>query len=225
MLRKPTVRSAFTTALASLAALASGVALAACSGSGTPSAAPTVTVTKTATSASSPPAVSPQPPASKVPGGASTSPPPTPAPGAPAACPTAALSIRPGQGQGTAGSVYVAVVFRNISGSSCTLYGFPGVALAGGHPVAQIGLAAQRNQAAPRLVTLAPGAVASAQLQIVQAGNYPRSRCEPTTASFLQVYPPNQTKQVYVAYHATACRRGIKILAIGPVVAGPNGSA
>lgn len=215
MFRKPTIRPVPGRVLAGAVAVASLAALAACGGSGAPGAAPTATVTKTKIQSAPPSPTAPvtTPPADH------GSPTPTSA-----GCATSALSIRPGQAQGTAGSIYLAIVFRNISQSSCTLYGFPGVALAGGHPVAQIGLAAQRSQSVPRLVTLAPGAAASALLQIVQAGNYSRSRCRPVASTYLQVYPPNQTTPAYVAYHTAACRLGIKLLTIGPAVAGTGGS-
>lgn len=139
--------------------------------------------------------------------------PATPAASAP--CPTRSLQVKPGVSQGTAGSVYVALVFTNISGVTCTLYGYPGVSLAGGHPVKQIGQAADENPATTReLVTLQPGGAGNALLRIVEAGNYPASRCGPVTAHFLQVYPPNQTTPVYVAYRAQACAKPVHLLTI-----------
>ena len=99
---------------------------------------------------------SPQAPASS-PGTATGTP---AAPGGPAPCPTRSLGLKPGLSQGAAGSVYQVLDFTNISNVSCTLYGYPGVSLAGGDPVKHIGLAADENPNPPRkLVTLAPGAV------------------------------------------------------------------
>src|SRR5712691_5582514 len=151
------------------AALASSTALVtACGGSGTPAPAATVTVTTApaagATATSSP---------------AATSPSTATAPAGPAACPTSALLVKTGLVQGAAGSIYAVIDFVNISSVTCSLYGYPGVsfvtASSGG---SQIGLAATESKTAPRqLVTLAPGATGNALLRIVQAGNYPASKC------------------------------------------------
>src|ERR1022692_4782982 len=68
---------------------------------------------------------------------------PAPASSHPAAigpqpCATRSLGAKAGISQGAAGSTYVQIVFTNISGTSCTLYGYPGVSFAGGSPVSQI---------------------------------------------------------------------------------------
>jgi len=199
-------------ALACLALLLAGFA-AGC-GSGTPAAAPTRTVT-----------VTPSAPASTAP--ASTGPStaaPSPTAGA-AACPTRSLSVKAGLSQGAAGSIYQVLDFSNISNATCTLYGFPGVSLAGGTPVKQIGLAAAEDHSSPRvLVTLAPGAVANALLRIVQAANFPASRCDLKNATYLQIYPPNQTTPVYLKYKAQACAKPVQILTVSVVKAGSGGS-
>jgi Protein of unknown function (DUF4232) len=203
-------------ALAGLALLLAGL-VAGC-GSGTPAAAPTKTVT-----------VTPRAPASTAPGMAATVSPGTgssvPGDSAPAACPTRSLSVKAGGSEGAAGSVYQTLDFRNISAASCTLYGFPGVALAGGSPVKQIGLAAAEDHSSPRqLITLAPGAVANAVLRIVQAANFPPSRCDLKNATHLQIYPPNQTTPVYLKYKAQACAKPVRILTVSVVKAGSGGS-
>src|SRR5580698_837247 len=89
-------------------------------------------------------------------------------------CPTSQLTVTLGASQGTAGSVIETIEFTNNGSSNCTLYGYPGVSLQGGSPVAQIGAAAARTTTtAASLVTLIPGAVANALLQVTVAGNYP----------------------------------------------------
>src|SRR6185437_13935363 len=83
----------------------------------------------------------------------------SPTPASAAACPTRSLSVTAGSAEGAAGSVYQTLEFTNISRVACTLYGYPGVSLASGKPVSQIGPAATESHQAPRrLVTLAPGA-------------------------------------------------------------------
>jgi Protein of unknown function (DUF4232) len=197
-------------ALACLALLLAGFA-AGC-GSGTPAAAPTKTVT-----------VTPSAPASTSPASPSTSS-TTTGGGAPAACPTRSLAVKAGLSQGAAGSIYQVLDFSNISDVTCTLYGFPGVSLAGGSPVKQIGLAAAEDHTSPRLlITLAPGAVANSLLRIVQAANFPPSRCDLKNATYLQIYPPNQTTPVYLKYKAQACAKSVQILTVSVVKAGSGG--
>ena len=117
------------------------------------------------------------------------------------------------------------IVFTNSGTTSCTLYGYPGVSLAGGSPLAQIGAAAARSTTTPAsLITLAPGAVANALLQYTEAGNYSPSTCTPTPASTLVVFPPNQTVSASVAYSTTGCgATGVDILHVGTVTAGSGG--
>ncbi|MGW2517507.1 DUF4232 domain-containing protein [Streptomyces sp. NPDC001617] len=143
-----------------------------------------------------------------------------------AACATRDLNARPGVSQGTAGSVYQVIDFTNISQTTCTLYGYPGVSLAGGSPVHQIGPAATRNTTAPRaLVTLAPGATSNALLRVTDAGNYPATQCQPTGAQYLQVYPPGQTTPMYVAYNATACAGTVGLLSVSAVQLGSGSTS
>jgi hypothetical protein len=194
-------------ALASVAVLA-----AACSSSGA-GATPTKTVTVTA---------APQAPSSS-PATATGTP---AAPGGAAPCPTRSLGLKPGLSQGAAGSVYQVLDFTNISNVSCTLYGYPGVSLAGGHPVTQVGPAAAEDPTTPRkLVTLAPGHAANALLRIVDALNFPTAKCGPVKTQWIQVYPPNQTTPIYLAYKTTACSKPVKILSVSVVQPGSGGSA
>jgi hypothetical protein len=140
-------------------------------------------------------------------------------------CATRSLKASLGVAQGAAGSIYQVIDFTNISGAPCALYGYPGVALASGTPVTQIGAAASRSTAAPATtVTLAAGGTANALLRITEAGNYPPTRCNPVASDYLQIYPPNQTTPIYLAYKSTACSAtSVNLLAIGVVQAGNGG--
>ena len=197
------------------AALTCVAALAAACGTSSPSAAPATTATT----------ASPAPSASTA--AASTTPAATPAAAAgPAACPTRSLKAKIGISQGTAGSVYTVIDFTNIGTVTCTLYGYPGVSLAGGTPVKQIGLAAAESKITPRtLVTLAPGAVANALLQIVDAGNFPAAKCGMVTARYLQIFPPNQTTPIYLSFTSPTCSKPVQTLNVSVVVAGAGSSA
>jgi hypothetical protein len=143
-----------------------------------------------------------------------------------AACPNGSLKVTQGLGQGYAGGVYEVIDFTNTSASTCTLYGYPGVALVSGPPYAQIGLAAKRGTTTPAaVVTLAPGAVANATLQIVDALNYPTATCSPAAATDLQVFPPGQTVAVYLPNKSEACAEPVQTTFIGPVQAGSGGNS
>ena len=144
----------------------------------------------------------------------------------PAACPTSSLRVAQGIGQGYAGGVYQIIDFTNTSGSSCTLLGYPGVSLVSGPPYKQIGLAAKRTaNTSAKQVTLAPGATANAQVQIVDALNYPSTTCDPVKASALKVYPPNQTVPVYLPSTSYGCGKAVQTLYVSPVQAGSGSSS
>ena len=130
-----------------------------------------------------------------------------------------------GVSQGTAGSVYTTIDFTNISNVTCTLYGYPGVSLQTARPLHQIGKPAKENPATPRaLVTLQPQTTANALLRIVDAGNYPASTCGPTTAHYLQVYPPNQTTPAYIKYNTQGCSKPVRLMTVDVVRPGSGSS-
>lgn len=157
-----------------------------------------------------------QPTAAPPPGPAPTTtapaPMPTAAPTGPvgpaplAQCSTGALRVSLGAAGGAAGSIYYPLVFTNISGVSCTMYGYPGVSFVSAPGGAELGGEAVRNPGqGPALVTLTPGAVAHASVQVAVAQNYPRSVCKPVTAHWLRVYPPDQYVPLYADLTATTC--------------------
>ena len=199
------------------AALTCLAALVSACGGGTP--VPTRTVTISASAAAS--AVASVSPAASAPAPAPSSP---AAPAGPGPCATRDLQVRLGLSQGAAGSIYQVLDFTNIGTSPCTLYGYPGVSLAGGTPVKQIGLAAKEDPSTPRkLVTLVPGAEGNALLRLVQAGFFPPAKCAPVNSKYLQIYPPNQTTPVYLSYKAQTCSKPIQQLTISVVKPGSGG--
>lgn len=126
--------------------------------------------------------------------------------------------------QGTAGSIYVNIVFKNLNNKPCTMDGYPGVSLGAGTPVQQIGQPAARDPRTGRtLVTLQPGGYAYAILQIGDAGNWPPATCQPTPTTYLQVYPPNTSNLLYVAYDSTGCKGNIVTLHVQAVQPGSGG--
>ncbi len=124
----------------------------------------------------------------------------------PPKCPTSGLVVWVNtNGDGTAGSIYYKLEFTNLSGSSCTLTGYPGVSGVdlGGH---QLGSAGGHDPAtAVHTVTLANGATKAATMRVTEAGNFPSSRCHMTEAAGVRVYPPNQTASKLVPFPFYAC--------------------
>jgi len=130
-------------------------------------------------------------------------------------CATSGLVIWLNQegGGGALGSIYYKLELTNLSGHTCTLYGFPGVAavnLAG----RQLGLAAIRESTPKKgLVTLAgaPSTLtnhetATAIVRIVDVGALPG--CRPVAAAGLRVYPPGQTRSKVIPFPFETCTRG-----------------
>jgi hypothetical protein len=209
--------SAAARAVLAAAALAGGgMLLAACGSSGGSSAGPaTTTVTATATvTASTPP-----PPAT----GSSAS----PHTAGPPACATSGLSVKLGAGNGAAGSTYIPIVFTNTTGSSCSLFGYPGVSFVAGQGGSQIGSAAQRDTTQPAQdIVVAAGGVAHATLRVVQAANFPVAACKPTTATELKIFPPGQTDALFLAFSAKTCAStaaASQVLFIQTIGAGSGG--
>jgi hypothetical protein len=125
-----------------------------------------------------------------------------------AGCASSALSatVNVAQGGAAAGSTFVPIDFTNTSGSACTLDGYPGVSFVRGPSGSQLGKPAIRNPAAAAaMVTLVPGGVAHATLQVAGAGNYSASACTPVAAHWLKIFPPDQVTAIYARYDVTAC--------------------
>jgi hypothetical protein len=207
---------------------AAGLTTAAC-GTSSPTTQPTNTVTVTAPASTPTPASS-----SPAAGGGSTEPAVSTSThstssggGGTAAtgCLTRYLYGSVGLSQGAAGSIYIAIVFKNLNNVPCTLYGFPGVAQAAGTPVTDVGNPSfEDHSTARQLVTLQPGGYANATLRIVQAGIYSPSACQPVNADWLAVIPPNQYVPLYIHYSSTACKgTSVKLLSVTAVRPGNGG--
>jgi hypothetical protein len=121
------------------------------------------------------------------------------------------------QGNAALGTTYYNLEFTNLSGSSCSLFGYPAVSavtLTG----TQFGTASFPSGGTPHHVTLANGATAHAVLGITETANFPPSQCHPVTAAGLQVHPPGQTKTRVAPFPFAACSKSGPIyLTTGPV--------
>jgi hypothetical protein len=123
-------------------------------------------------------------------------------------------------GSGAAGSTYYQLEISNVSGKTCTLYGFPGVSAikAGG---GRLGSPADRLTGYSELrVTLAPYTTAHVVLQITDVGVFSSSACHPATAVGLRVYAPGDFASMVIPYSFRACgRSGPIYLHVGPTMA------
>ena len=145
-------------------------------------------------------------------------------PAATRACATSNLHASLAPNNGTAGAIYTAINLTNQSGSTCSLYGYPGVSLSEGSPYTQVGQAAAENSSTPRvLVTLAPGGTANAVLKIADAYNFPSPPCYPVSTSYLVVYPPNNTVPIHLKYAAVTCAGPTVTLTVNTVQSGSAG--
>ena len=175
--------------------------LAACGTTAAPGAGTTKTVTQ-------------QPGSSQTSPAGSTTPTAAPAIQAgPARCLAANLKGSLGTSQGAAGTLYTDVVLTNTSAASCTLDGYPGVSFVTAPGGNEIGAPANRDPISPAtLVTLAPGGQANMLIALTDVGVYAPSECQPTSVSWLRVYPPNDYDSLYVHYPAQTCALTAKVV-------------
>ena len=188
-------------AMAWAAAVCVALLAAACGSIAAPGGGPTATVTVTATQPGTPSAGTPA---------AGTTPGP---------CSTAGLRVTLGSRESSAaGHLYRTLDFTNISGASCTLYGYPGISFVTAVGGQQIGAAAGRSPASKRLIVLAPGKKAHALVDLLDVLNFPPSECAATSAHWVKVYPPNQFSATYVRWTAMVCSKPKPVyMSVAPV--------
>ena len=130
-----------------------------------------------------------------------------------------------GAGGVAAGSSYYPIRFANVSGASCTLYGYPGVSFVTAQGGSQIGPAATRNPAAARpLVTLSPGQTVHAELQVVNAENYPPGRLRPGHRALAEDLPAQPDRAGLRRLHRPGLLEAEHILSVQTVQPGAAGT-
>jgi hypothetical protein len=211
------------------AALACAVTLvAACSGSPGSSAGAASDPPASATPAGSGPPASPTqaasaPGASATPTGGTSSPPRGVA-GAWSGFGCPDLEVTLGLSERDPTVAYQVIDFTNRGSATCFLEGYPGVSLAAGAPAVPLGLPARHNPSVPeRAITLKPGAVANALLQITDARQLARAACDPVPAQDLIIYLPDGSSPVKVRYPTTACANRVQMMQVSVVSLGTGG--
>jgi hypothetical protein len=124
-------------------------------------------------------------------------------------------------GGAAAGSTYYQLEISNISGQTCTLYGFPGVSALGSNG-RELGSAAGRAAGyTEQTVTLQPYQTAHVVLQIADVYNFPPSTCRPRTADALRVYAPGDYASMKFPFSLLGCaRKGPVYLHVSTTIAG-----
>ena len=150
------------------------------------------------------PSHSPHPKASTVPIVLPPSPPPSGGT-TPARCTVGHLQIAEAGSNGAAGSIQVKVSLRNVGQTSCSLEGYPGMALLSGST--QLPTTVIRGSSVvvpaihPRLVVLAPGQRAAYVFGYSDVPGGPT--CPASTA--LEVTPPDAYQHATIPFQSTAC--------------------
>ena len=121
----------------------------------------------------------------------------------------------PSSGGASAGHVQLEVQVVNTSNAPCTVRGYPGVSLVAGTEGAELGAPGQRVPGPEGLVTLAPGAKATAQVQLAQAANFPT--CGVTAAAGFRVYLPDDTAAQFAPLAVQGCSNtAVVLLEVSP---------
>jgi hypothetical protein len=133
-----------------------------------------------------------------------------------------AVSVVPGDS--AAGHIGLRVVFTNKLPRPCHMFGYPGVSFPSGPTGSEINVPAARSAAegAPKLITLAAGGKAHADLLLVNTANFAADACKPQQAAGVRIYPPDETAAAFAAYPVMVCSvNGVGTAEIFPVAPGP----
>lgn len=131
--------------------------------------------------------------------------PATQSPGRLHACGVRDVDVAIGGSEGTAGTMYHALVFTNTGRRTCTIQGFPGVSFVAGEDGHQVGAAATQVGERGPAVVLTRGAKATAPLGVVNTDNFDPAACQPVAVRGLRVYPPQEKKAEFVPWDTRAC--------------------
>jgi hypothetical protein len=129
--------------------------------------------------------------------------------------------VGPEAGGSAGGSAYDRIMLTNLSGSTCTVSGFPKVS-AVNLQGAKVGAAAtQEPGQTVKAVKLAPGDSAVATLRIVDALNFPKNKRKPTLVAGLRIgVPGGSGPKVAPLAFETCAVASTKTLSVGVVSAG-----
>ena len=160
----------------------------------------------TTTATTTPAPVEPTTPAPSTQPTQSTQPVP---PARPAVCTVGDLTVSLGASEGTAGTMYRALVFTNSGDRTCVIKGFPGVSYVAGDDGHQVGEAATHSGTKGAAVILKPGATATAPVGFRDIMAFDPAVCGTTDVRGLRVYPPHERKAEFVPFATKGCANAV----------------
>ncbi len=125
-------------------------------------------------------------------------------------CHTVDLTGHVEGGGAAAGQRYAILALTNRTGTTCRIYGYPGLELVDSHGGTMRTDVRRDTTVAPALVTLVPGRTAWAQLHwgAVPADDEAATNCAPDPAE-LRVIPPDETTQLTMSFgYGPVCQHG-----------------
>ena len=124
---------------------------------------------------------------------------------------------------GAAGTIYYPLDFTNVSGSACTIYGYPGVGFVIRPGGSLIGAPARLiGTMAPTLITLKPGATAHATLRVSDVLISNNCLHHQVPVNWVQVYPPGQYSALFARLSMQGCAdRSLVTMHVNTVTSGP----
>lgn len=149
---------------------------------------------------------------------------PSPKPAWPGQCSVSDLRLAIGRGNAAAGTIFYPIQLTNMSNSSCTMYGFPGVAFVTKPGGSVIGAPAGRSAVEHHLVSLGPGTTAHATLAVSDVLIGDNCRQHQVPVKWLQVYPPGQYAALFVQFsllNGYGCAdKSLVVMHVDPVTPG-----
>jgi len=131
-------------------------------------------------------------------------------------CTAAQLTPSLAPPEGAAGTTFYPVILLNAGSAACSLSGYPAVSFIAGSDNHPVGVAAVQDPDSVGTVVIDPGQATSANLGIVNTGNFPAD-CDPVPVSGLQVTLPDQPDPMVIGHADTACASAAyATLRVGP---------
>ena len=120
-------------------------------------------------------------------------------------CTKADLSAAYPGGDAAMSHVFGRIVLRNISEDACFIQGYGGLSYVGGGNGTQVGAPAERTPSKIPKTILGPGDKVRSAVSETSYAPYPRHLCQPTKVDGFRVYPPDETRSLFIAHPTTGC--------------------
>ncbi len=131
-------------------------------------------------------------------------------------CASVQLTPSLGPPDGAAGTTFYPVILKNSGDAPCSMSGYPAVSFIAGSDNHPVGVAASQDPDTIGVVVIEPGQSTSANLGVVNAGNFPAD-CDAVPVSGLQVNLPGEAEPIIIGHADTACAStAYPTLRVGP---------